>query len=135
MARRVSRLYQWVGKCQRCSPCAPLAPAHPHPYRSSPLPQVKRSNWSPPTDTGLWALADRVRARVLEELHGPVRERLDAELAYFDAVTAVSGKLYPVPKVRPPGGCWMGSWGSVAQVAQSEGGRWPGGCAGSDEAV
>jgi len=36
---------------------------------------------------------------VLQELHGPVRERLDAELQFFDTVTAVSGKLYPVPKV------------------------------------
>lgn len=26
--------------------------------------QVKRSNWSPPVDTGLWALADRLRAKV-----------------------------------------------------------------------
>ena len=109
-------------------------------------PQVKRSNWSPPVDTGLWGLADRLRAKVcgakaackgrvpcmlwpcswpetpclsdcccwacqqvamphptpaqvLQELHGPVRERLDAELQFFDRVTAVSGKLYPVPKV------------------------------------
>lgn len=37
--------------------------------------------------------------QVLQELYGPVRERLDAELAFFDTVTAVSGKLYPVPKV------------------------------------
>ena len=61
--------------------------------------QVKRSIWSPPADTGLWGLADRLRQRLLGELHGPVMERLEAELAYFDAVTAVSGKLYPVPKV------------------------------------
>ncbi|EFN54838.1 hypothetical protein CHLNCDRAFT_134867 [Chlorella variabilis] len=61
-------------------------------------PTVKRSNWSPPTDSGLWAVADRVRGRLLGELHGAVRERLDAELAFFDEVTAVSGKLYPVPK-------------------------------------
>lgn len=61
--------------------------------------QVKRSNWAPPQDTGLWAIADRVRAHVLSELHGPVRERLDAELAFFDDITDVSGKLYPIPKV------------------------------------
>ena len=60
--------------------------------------QVKRSNWSPPVDTGLWATADRLRQRLLRELHGPVMERLSAELSLFDAVTAVSGKLYPVPK-------------------------------------
>ena len=45
-------------------------------------------------------------AQVLQELHGPVRERLDAELQFFDTVTAVSGKLYPVPKV----GGWVGCW-------------------------
>jgi phosphatidylinositol 4-kinase len=62
-------------------------------------PAVKRSNWSPPQDTGLWSVADRVRDSLLAELHGGVRERLDAELRFFDDVTAVSGKLYPVPKV------------------------------------
>lgn len=72
---------------------------YPSPQPTQTACQVKRSNWSPPMDTGLWALADRMRARVQTELHGPVRERLDAELAYFDAVTAVSGRLYPVPKV------------------------------------
>eukprot|EP00887_Chlorella_sp_A99_P002072 scaffold21.g2072.t1 len=61
-------------------------------------PTVKRSGWTPPSDTGLWAIADRVHKRLLEELHGPVRERLLAELSFFDEVTAVSGKLYPVPK-------------------------------------
>lgn len=79
-----------------------LAPAPPHPARPPACPlllQVKRSNWSPPSDTGLWATADRVRQRLLGELHGPVMERLQAELAFFDEVTAVSGKLYPVPKV------------------------------------
>ncbi|KAL4452207.1 hypothetical protein ABPG75_007869 [Micractinium tetrahymenae] len=61
-------------------------------------PTVKRSNWSPPADTGLWGIADRMRQRVLGELHGPVMERLQAELSFFDEVTAMSGKLYPVPK-------------------------------------
>ncbi len=82
-----------------------LAPAPPHPARPPACPlllQVKRSNWSPPSDTGLWATADGVRQRLLGELHGPVMERLQAELAFFDEVTAVSGKLYPVPKVGWP---------------------------------
>lgn len=60
--------------------------------------QVKRSGWTPPSDTGLWAIADRVHTRLLDELHGPVAERLRAELGYFEEVTAVSGKLYPIPK-------------------------------------
>ena len=62
-------------------------------------PTVKRSNWEPPSDSGLWATADRVRKRLLAELKGAVRERLEAELGYFEAITAVSGRLYPVSKV------------------------------------
>lgn len=61
-------------------------------------PTVKRSNWTPPADTGLWAVADRLRQRLMGELHGPVMERLQAELNFFNEVTEVSGKLYPVPK-------------------------------------
>ena len=61
-------------------------------------PPVKRSNWTPPQDTGLWQVADEVRGRLWETLHGPIREHLDAEVKFFDEVTAVSGKLYPVPK-------------------------------------
>ncbi len=30
--------------------------------------QVKRSNWSPPSDTGLWATADAARAALLAEV-------------------------------------------------------------------
>ena len=61
-------------------------------------PAVKRSNWSPPVDTGLWSVADRIRVRLWETLQGPVREQLDGQLAYFSSVTEISGKLYPVPK-------------------------------------
>lgn len=61
-------------------------------------PTVKRSNWSPPKDTGLWKIADRVKQRLMSDLHGPIRELLMAEIEYFEAVTDVSGKLYPVPK-------------------------------------
>jgi phosphatidylinositol 4-kinase len=61
-------------------------------------PAVKRSNWSPPVDTGLWSIADRVKLRLWETLHGPVREQLDAQLKFFSDVTDISGKLYPIPK-------------------------------------
>jgi phosphatidylinositol 4-kinase len=61
-------------------------------------PEVRRSNWTPPTDTGLWSIADRVRAHLLGSLHGDVAEQLLAQLLFFGQVTAVSGKLYPVPK-------------------------------------
>jgi len=61
-------------------------------------PTIKRSGWSPPSDTGLWGIADRMRQRVWDTLGGSVREHLDAEVEFFGAVTDVSGKLYPIPK-------------------------------------
>lgn len=60
---------------------------------------MRRSGWQPPVDTGLWTTADRVKAKLLASMHGPVGEHLAAEMAYFNEVTEVSGKLYPVPKV------------------------------------
>jgi len=61
-------------------------------------PAVKRSGWKPPQDTGLWAAADALKARVWSAMPADKLARLRAELAYFDAVTAVSGALYPVPR-------------------------------------
>lgn len=61
-------------------------------------PAVKRSGWSPPEDTGLWAVADELRAAVWTAMPPEKLERLKAEVAFFDAVTGVSGRLYPVPK-------------------------------------
>jgi hypothetical protein len=61
-------------------------------------PVVKRSNWSPPSDTGIWGVADATRKLVLESLSGTVSELLHAQLSYFDAVTDISGKLYPIAK-------------------------------------
>ena len=61
-------------------------------------PAVKRSNWTPPSDTGLWTIADRVRTRVWDQLPGGVKVKLAAELKFFSDVTDISGKLYPVPK-------------------------------------
>ncbi len=61
-------------------------------------PTVKRSGWHPPSDTGLWKPAEAMRARVWESLGAQQVAFLKAEMAFFDAVTDVSGKLYPVPK-------------------------------------
>lgn len=71
------------------------------------------------------------RSSLLSPLPSPrtpppqVRERLDAELEYFDRVTAVSGKLYPVPKVGAQGTSvflfdglrWHAAW--IAELACS----------------
>jgi len=61
-------------------------------------PAVKRSGWSPPEDTGLWAVAGELKDAVWRAMPSEKLERLEAEVAFFDAVTGVSGRLYPVPK-------------------------------------
>ena len=61
-------------------------------------PTVKRSGWRPPADTGLWKAAEVLRARVWESIGSEQATFLRAEMAFFDAVTGVSGKLYPVAK-------------------------------------
>lgn len=61
-------------------------------------PTVKRSGWRPPADTGLWKPAEVLRARVWESLGKEQVALLRAEMAFFDAVTGVSGQLYPVAK-------------------------------------
>ncbi|KAK9821480.1 hypothetical protein WJX74_000721 [Apatococcus lobatus] len=61
-------------------------------------PIVKRSGWHPPADTGLWKPAEALRARVWESIGSQQATFLRAEMAFFDAVTDVSGKLYPVAK-------------------------------------
>lgn len=85
-----SSYFAFLLKCQLLSEGTPPDEAF--------TPEVKRSNWSPPSDTGLWSIADSTRQTLLESLSGRIREHLDAESDFFDEVTAVSGKLYPVSK-------------------------------------
>ncbi|RMZ55315.1 hypothetical protein APUTEX25_003453 [Auxenochlorella protothecoides] len=61
-------------------------------------PQVRRSGWSAPKDSGLWQVADKLRTRLMSGLPEDVANLLKDELAYFDDITEVSGKLYPVHK-------------------------------------
>eukprot|EP00884_Botryococcus_braunii_P016006 jgi/Botrbrau1/3089/Bobra.0070s0075.1 len=61
-------------------------------------PTVKRSGWQPPSDTGLWSAADQVCQQVWQVLAEDKMARLKAELDFFDSVTSISGKLYPVPR-------------------------------------
>ena len=85
-----SSYFAFLLKCQLLSEGTPPDEAF--------SPEVKRSNWSPPSDTGLWSIADSTYKALLASLKGHVREHLDAESEFFDEVTAVSGKLYPIPK-------------------------------------
>ena len=89
-AARKSVLYAHILLCTLKAEGTPPADAF--------SPAVKRSGWRPPADTGLWGLADELAARVWATMPPDKLERLGAELAYFDAVTAVSGELYAVPK-------------------------------------
>lgn len=85
-----SSYFAFLLKCQLLSEGTPPDEAF--------SPEVKRSNWSPPCDTGLWSIADSTYRTLLESLKGNIKDHLDAESNFFDAVTAVSGKLYPIPK-------------------------------------
>lgn len=85
-----SSYFAFLLKCQLIAEGTPPAEAF--------NPEVRRSNWSPPTDTGLWTIADTTLEQLKSSLHGDVRNHLDAESLFFDSVTAVSGKLYPVAK-------------------------------------
>ncbi|EIE19821.1 phosphatidylinositol 3 and 4-kinase family protein, partial [Coccomyxa subellipsoidea C-169] len=61
-------------------------------------PAVKRSGWQPPQDTGLWDIAGQVQEQVFEQMPEDALAFLEAELSFFDAVTDISGSLYPVRK-------------------------------------
>lgn len=49
-------------------------------------PEIKRSGWKPPADTGLWGLTERVHGRIYNLLSPKDAEFLDAEMKYFDKV-------------------------------------------------
>lgn len=85
-----SSYFAFLLKCQLLSEGTPPDEAF--------TPEVKRSNWAPPSDTGLWRIADETRQTLLSSLTGEIKDHLDAESDFFDKVTDVSGKLYPVPK-------------------------------------
>ncbi|KAF8068220.1 PI4KA1 [Scenedesmus sp. PABB004] len=61
-------------------------------------PEVKRSGWQPPKDTGLWDIAAAVRAEVEAQMTPEQREYWAAERGYFEQVTALSGYLYKFSK-------------------------------------
>eukprot|EP00889_Picochlorum_renovo_P003554 jgi/Picre1/30584/NNA_005946.t1 len=85
-----SSYFAFLLKCQLLSEGTPPDEAF--------TPEVKRSNWAPPSDTGLWRIADETRQTLMSSLKGEIKDHLDAESDFFDKVTDVSGKLYPVPK-------------------------------------
>uniref|UniRef100_A0A383V936 1-phosphatidylinositol 4-kinase n=1 Tax=Tetradesmus obliquus TaxID=3088 RepID=A0A383V936_TETOB len=61
-------------------------------------PEVKRSGWQPPKDTGLWDISARVKAQIEAQMTPQQKEYWAAEGGYFEQVTALSGYLYKFSK-------------------------------------
>ena len=57
-----------------------------------------RSGWQPPKDTGLWQVAEDVRGQIEAQMNPQQRQYWLEEDGYFNKVTDLSGKLYPVRK-------------------------------------
>ncbi|GIL57911.1 hypothetical protein Vafri_13118 [Volvox africanus] len=56
-------------------------------------PEVKRSGWEPPKDTGLWDPAEKLKRKVLAQMTPEQRAYWEAEDGYFNKVTSISGIL------------------------------------------
>ena len=69
----------------------PLLAAPPGLITTPAPPLPLRSGWQPPQDCGLWQVSGRLRAQVLESLSPASRSYWEAECAYFDQITAISG--------------------------------------------
>mmetsp|Transcript_21130 Transcript_21130/g.58632 ORF Transcript_21130/g.58632 Transcript_21130/m.58632 type:complete len:765 (+) Transcript_21130:339-2633(+) len=65
-------------------------------------PEVKRSGWEPPQDTGLWGIVGGVKKEVLEGLAADDLDYLNREFKFFDDVTKVSGLLKKYDKADRP---------------------------------
>eukprot|EP00878_Enallax_costatus_P012821 GHUV01013388.1.p1 GENE.GHUV01013388.1~~GHUV01013388.1.p1 ORF type:complete len:2087 (+),score=705.77 GHUV01013388.1:215-6475(+) len=61
-------------------------------------PEVKRSGWQPPKDTGLWETSARVKSQIESQMTPAQREYWQAEGGYFQQVTELSGYLYKFSK-------------------------------------
>ncbi|KIY94287.1 phosphatidylinositol 4-kinase [Monoraphidium neglectum] len=61
-------------------------------------PEVKRSGWQPPKDTGLWEVSQAVRRQIEAGMTREQREYWEAQGGYFDKVTSLSGYLYKFSK-------------------------------------
>eukprot|EP00879_Flechtneria_rotunda_P007045 GHRR01007395.1.p1 GENE.GHRR01007395.1~~GHRR01007395.1.p1 ORF type:complete len:1449 (+),score=535.85 GHRR01007395.1:542-4348(+) len=61
-------------------------------------PEVKRSGWQPPKDTGLWDIAVSVKQQLEQQMTPVQREYWEAEGGYFEKVTSLSGYLYKFAK-------------------------------------
>ena len=64
-------------------------------------PEIKRSGWEPPEDSGLWDIADRVRGELVASLSDEGRAYLGREDGFFAAVNETSEKMGAVvPTMR-----------------------------------
>uniref|UniRef100_A0A061RGS5 1-phosphatidylinositol 4-kinase n=1 Tax=Tetraselmis sp. GSL018 TaxID=582737 RepID=A0A061RGS5_9CHLO len=65
-------------------------------------PEVKRSGWEPPKDTGLWDVVGKVKTEVLHGLSPNDLDYLRREFGYFDDITKISGYLKKYDKAERP---------------------------------
>lgn len=63
-------------------------------------PEVKRSGWQPPRDSGLWKPCQELKESILQQLPAQAKEYFEAEHGTFQQVTDISGILKPVPKEK-----------------------------------
>lgn len=63
-------------------------------------PEVKRSGWQPPCDSGLWTPCQELKQDVLQHLPANAKSYFEAEHGTFQQVTDISGILKPVPKEK-----------------------------------
>ncbi|KAG2496048.1 hypothetical protein HYH03_005968 [Edaphochlamys debaryana] len=56
-------------------------------------PEVKRSGWQPPQDTGLWSASLTLKSRALQGMTPASEAYYKAEAGYFDKITSISGIL------------------------------------------
>ena len=66
-------------------------------------PDVKRSGWEPPKETGLWKIVGRVRERVIHQMSAAEADFFNNEFDFFEKINSISGMLkkYPKDERRP----------------------------------
>eukprot|EP00963_Diacronema_lutheri_P001420 scaffold86_cov338-Pavlova_lutheri.AAC.83 len=61
-------------------------------------PEVKRSGWEPPKETGLWKIVGRVRERVIHQMTAAAADFFNNEFDFFEQINSISGILKRFPK-------------------------------------
>lgn len=60
-------------------------------------PEIKRSGWEPPRDTGLWSACGALKQRLMSELPTDELRYIKSELEWLESITDISGRMKKVP--------------------------------------